>query len=465
VSDRTLRGYEAIKALAAETGRTTQDLLVLAHGNDPFYIAQPYQRRDAEWFVDIWRQFGFGNGIHVRRIHYRLVSQKEPVLFRNGARYINTDKCWTFLENASKYARCLRLVDPADFVDRRNPEPRIFAGSRAEPFPGVIGPDCKWELPCISVDFETRLDLPSPLIDGYDYTLSDQRYHLAVWIEKSTMNDILEPICERYGIDLVTGVGFQSITSVIRLLHRAASHAKPVRIFYISDHDPAGDQMPVAIARQVEFWRLDYAPDVEIKLQPLALTKAQVTAYGLPRIPIKDKDKRKANFEDRHGEGACELDALEALHPGELGRIVREAIAPYFDRGLSASLYEAESEADDIVNDEWEILTQPEADELAEIRLDAEKITAAFEKRATILSEDFDREIAPLQRRLDGVRHAMQQKSDDFDPELPERPEPAITDADESAWLFDSSRSYLDQLGYYPRPAKRKSRKKQKGNA
>jgi hypothetical protein len=35
------------------------------------------------------------------------------------------------------------------------------------------------------------------------------------------------------------------------------------------------------------------------------------------------------------------------------------------------------------------------------------------------------------------------------DPELPERPEPAITGADDSAWLFDSSRSYMDQMAFY----------------
>ncbi len=67
-------------------------------------------------------------------------------------------------------------------------------------------------------------------------------------------------------------------------------------------------------------------------LEPLVLTREQVERYGLPRIPIKDSDRRKAGFEERFGEGAVELDALEAVFPGELARIVSEAIARYRQR-------------------------------------------------------------------------------------------------------------------------------------
>ena len=28
-----------------------------------------------------------------------------------------------------------------------------------------------------------------------------QRYHLEIWCEKSTMNDVLVPLCQRYGIN------------------------------------------------------------------------------------------------------------------------------------------------------------------------------------------------------------------------------------------------------------------------
>ena len=130
------------------------------------------------------------------------------------------------------------------------------------------------------------------------------------------MNDVLEPICRRYGVDLV-----RRRLSVHHQRHYDASptlpeHAKPCRIFYISDFDPASEHMPVATARQIEYFHEKYAPDIEIKLIPLALTREQVIEYELPRTPIKESDRRKRGFEDRNGEGAVELDALEALHPG-----------------------------------------------------------------------------------------------------------------------------------------------------
>jgi hypothetical protein len=57
---------------------------------------------------------------------------------------------------------------------------------------------------------------------GYDYHATDQPYHLELWIEKSTMDDVLVPICEELHVNLVTSVGFQSITGVVRLLQRAS---------------------------------------------------------------------------------------------------------------------------------------------------------------------------------------------------------------------------------------------------
>ena len=41
-----------------------------------------------------------------------------------------------------------------------------------------------------------------------------QRYHIEIWAEKTTMNDVLLPLCQRYGVNLITGAGEQSLTSV-----------------------------------------------------------------------------------------------------------------------------------------------------------------------------------------------------------------------------------------------------------
>jgi hypothetical protein len=105
--------------------------------------------------------------------------------------------------------------------------------------------------------------------------------------------------------------------------------------------------------RQVEYWLQDYAPGCDIKLTPLGLTREQVITYQLPRIPIKDSDARKAGFEERYGEGAVELDALEALYPGILAELVRGAIEPYRDLHLAARCEEAEAEAEHVADEAW----------------------------------------------------------------------------------------------------------------
>ena len=120
---------------------------------------------------------------------------------------------------------------------------------------------------------------------------------------------------------------------------RVASIRKPTRIFYISDFNPSGDSIPVAgVARQAEYWIKQYAEGTDVKLQPLVLTAEQAQEYALPRTPIKSTDKRKAGFERLHDIGATELDALEALHPGELRNILVEAIEPYRDEDIEQEL-------------------------------------------------------------------------------------------------------------------------------
>ncbi len=47
-------------------------------------------------------------------------------------------------------------------------------------------------------------ELPGYSLDGME---SEQDYLIEVWIEKSTQNDWLVPLCERRGVNLVVGIG------------------------------------------------------------------------------------------------------------------------------------------------------------------------------------------------------------------------------------------------------------------
>ncbi|MBL8252756.1 MAG: hypothetical protein JNJ76_04050, partial [Candidatus Competibacter sp.] len=309
------RTYSDIKALAKATGRKIPDLLALACTNDPFYI-MPAQAKQAEWFAGLWDRFNLPDGVHLRRIHYKLVSQSDPVSMVDGRPYQNTELCWQYLGNASKAARCLSLVSADAFQDKRNPDAIIFRRyeERLSPYAGLEIED--WSIPEIQSDLEGEIHWPFPEISvgGYLPGDVDQPFHLELISEKSTMDDVVIPLCESLGVNYAPATGFQSITGVIGLLQRLRQADKPAVVFYVSDFDPAGSFMPPAVARQIEYWLPKYAPRLDVLLMPIVLTGEQVREYGLPPIPIKESDRRQAGFLEKYGvEGATELDALEAL--------------------------------------------------------------------------------------------------------------------------------------------------------
>lgn len=78
--------FNAIKLTAKERGCRVADFIALAQQNDPFYIGTKSQLDLAHWFKDVWVNFRYDQGVHLRRIHYRIISQDkdtEPDAFDN----------------------------------------------------------------------------------------------------------------------------------------------------------------------------------------------------------------------------------------------------------------------------------------------------------------------------------------------------------------------------------------------
>src|SRR5205823_7736366 len=115
--------------------------------------------------------------------------------------------------------------------DRRNPDPVVYASHHAYD-PEVYASGRLWASDLNLPDFP---DQPKYHISNYR---SEQAYHLEIWCEKSTMNDVLEPLCRRYSANLQTGLGELSITATLALAHRLQEANKPARILYVSDFDP-----------------------------------------------------------------------------------------------------------------------------------------------------------------------------------------------------------------------------------
>ncbi len=422
--------YETIKELATANKQPITDLIALSRNNDPFYMGTDGDMEKARWFADLWERFGFTSGVHLRRAHYRIISQETPVAMPNGLPYENTEKCWDFLGVASKAARYLNLVRPDAFVDRRNPEVMIFTQPSPLPPTVEVATD-SWGLDLSLPDFP---DLPEYRIDGYNPT---QRYHVEIWCEKSTMNEVLLPLARQYGVNIQTGVGELSITACLSMVNRAGD--RPVRILYVSDFDPAGLSMPVAVARKVEYFLRNEETPADIQLSTVVLTPAQVAEYRLPRTPIKETEKRAAHFEERYGEGAVELDALEALYPGVLRRILQTEILRYYDDGLAGRVYAARNALRDKIDDVWQAVTATYEDRIDGLRTEYEAIQSEFQQRVT----GAQRDITELWRSIIHDLEVMLPDIDDYP--IPEAKEAEL----DAGALYDSRRDYLTQIDAY----------------
>jgi hypothetical protein len=469
----TIINYDFLKQSAKEMGCSVKDLMALASGNDPFYLT-PGREGNGAWFAKQLETFGVQGEFHDRRIHYLLVTQETPVKRPDGGDYENTEKCWDLLSAAGRDTRYTQDVDSDRFVDRRNPDPEIFHRVSHDPEPRtVIVEDAdlqqrgwfSYELPSVPALGNLPLSLP----DLPEYSITDlqeiieQPILIEIFCEKTTMNDVLVPICNRYGVNLITGMGELSTTACHNFLERCQRLRKPGRILYISDFDPAGIGMPVAVARKIEWYQRTFPEEfgeLDVRLEPIALTAEQVAEYKLPRIPVKDTDRRKSRFEMVYGEGQVELDALEAIHPGELARIVKGAILQYYDPELREKTEQAYADHEaylERINEAEHSIFQDRRDELDaeydELRKEWQAIRAKFAE----LTEGFKAEIEKLTGRADDIRDRAKElhvdvadhcathigELDKYEPpeaDLPEEPD---------SQLYDSRRDYWEQLRHY----------------
>lgn len=185
-----------------------------------------------------------------------------------------------------------------------------------------------------------------------------------------------------------------SITAVVNLLRdRVESIKKPVRVFYVSDYDKSGENMPRQMSRQMQYWTEVYGSEYDIKVEPIVMTEEQSGRY--PHAPDSNK---------------VELDAMLEMDPGRLDRIVRDALSEYRDFDLQANVGEKEREAEEMLQETIEEELEEDLKELEEIKSDVEKIYKAYRGPLKRLALELNRELRPYDRRLETLQQASGQR-------------------------------------------------------
>jgi hypothetical protein len=211
---------------------------------------------------------------------------------------------------------------------------------------------------------------------------------------------------------------------------------------------PWGFTMPVSVARKIEFIARDMGLDIQVR--PVVLTHDQCVEYRLPRTPIKDSANGKGKFEERFGEGATELDALEALHPGLLEQILEEEILRYYDDDLGD---EVERAADDFQAEldlaEEDIGERHEAEREA-IQADYDRLAGELNAEIAVLRERYGPRFAEIAERFNAHQNTITEALRDEAPDVDQIdwPEPREGDEDDDP-LFDSTRDYVEQIDRY----------------
>lgn len=458
--------FDTLKAWSKEDKVSPAALIALTPQNDPFYTGTPADIRNGEWFAGLWQRFGYDRmygAVHLRRMHYQIVSQSPRVALPDGVlladpdgnkagEYYNTVACWEYLLIAAKAARYLRLVDAGKIDDKRAPREAtltVYGGNGSE-----ISAEPRHD----SMEDPELPTVPAPAeINAYIPHSPPTQYQIELWCEKSTMNDVLRPLASGHNWNVQTGVGELSIAACVWAIERAqVNDWKPLRILYISDFDPAGQSMPVSAARKLEWLlqvaREDYGkwgeiPDsFSIQVQPAVLTREQVERYNLPRTPIKETERRAGRFEAVHGEGAVELDALQALHPGALRMILEQTAEDmgWYDPRFETEWRRWRRETGDTIRQANQELAEPYADAFQELADQRDALQDEISERLAELASQY----ADLQASVESdLGRWIEDNWEDIIADQPTeqftyRPHPP---------MFDSDRPYMQQISEYKR--------------
>ena len=155
-----------------------------------------------------------------------------------------------------------------------------------------------------------------------DYQHGQPR-RLVVMCEASGMAPQLYRIAQPYGVAVLSGGGFDSLTDKHRLAEEWAAAEQPTTVLRIGDYDPSGASMFTVLTEDIGAFAVHYGGDIEFV--PVAITPEQARARALPSAPPKPTDRRGRHFSD------SETWQAEALDPNELAQILADAIRDRLD--------------------------------------------------------------------------------------------------------------------------------------
>lgn len=214
----------------------------------------------------------------------------------------NNDKSYRNLGTLISDARLAGLLD-WDAIEDRGRRPRILAEHNS-----------------IKEWLDERIPLfRLPRWEG-------QEDYVELWVEKEALAGVLQPLADEFHVTMMVNKGYSSSSAMYasaeRFKYAFESGEKTLRLFYLGDHDPSGEDMVRDIKDRLEIF------GAFVIVEKLALTMDQVRQYDPPPNPAKITDSRAAAYIERYGDSSWEVDALP---PNVLAEIIRRAFGRVID--------------------------------------------------------------------------------------------------------------------------------------
>jgi hypothetical protein len=142
--------------------------------------------------------------------------------------------------------------------------------------------------------------------------------YVHIFVEKDAIAGTIAPVTQEYDVALSPVRGYCSESFAFELGYQFKSIDKPIHAYYLGDFDPSGFD----IERDLRA-KLESQSGRKIEWNRLAINADDFSRHQLIPLAAKKADRRYQRFVAKHGLQCAEVDAL---HPNELRRRVRESI-------------------------------------------------------------------------------------------------------------------------------------------
>lgn len=160
----------------------------------------------------------------------------------------------------------------------------------------------------------------------------EKPYSIEVWLNKSALNPLIYPVCEKHGVNLVSVDGRPSDEAIDALFQRC-DH--PIIILCLSDLSPGNAFFCLDLAIKIAESRPS-AGNADIKLKCIGLKPEQILKLKMPMVSGSTGSKEDQNKFKRYLKShaldprkMAELDALEVYYPGGIAGFLDKYISEY----------------------------------------------------------------------------------------------------------------------------------------